>query len=102
MDPQTFLDIATKVTKLKMYPYFDIAHYTLMCVAARDDVPANSSGKVTQHCHIWLFTARASFTITVARHYVIWIVLMTSNLMEFLIQYVKVDQMCYFLLYACP
>lgn len=101
MDPQTFLDIATKVTKLKMYPYFDIAHYTLMCVAARDDVPANSSGKVTQHCHIWLFTARASFTITVARHYVIWIVLMTSNLMEFLIQYVKVDQMCYFLLYAC-
>lgn len=44
MDPQTFLDIATKVTKLKMYPYFDIAHYTLMCVAARDDVPANSSG----------------------------------------------------------
>lgn len=102
MDPQTFLDIATKVTKLKMYPYFDIAHYTLMCVAARDDVPANSSGKVTQHCHIWLFTARASFTITVARHYVIWIVLMTNNLMEFLIQYVKVDQMCYFLLYACP
>lgn len=56
MDPQTFLDIATKVTKLKMYPYFDIAHYTLMCVAARDDVPANSSGKVTQHCHIWLLT----------------------------------------------
>lgn len=102
MDPQTFLDIATKVTKLKMYPYFDIAHYTLMCVAARDDVPANSSGKVTQYCHIWLFTARASFTITVARHYVIWIVLMTNNLMEFLIQYVKVDQMCYFLLYACP
>lgn len=101
MDPQTFLDIATKVTKLKMYPYFDIAHYTLMCVAARDDVPANSSGKVTQHCHIWLFTARASFTITVARHYVIWIVLMTNNLMEFLIQYVKEDQMCYFLLYAC-
>lgn len=71
MDPQTFLDIATKVTKLKMYPYFDIAHYTLMCVAARDDVPANSSGKVTQHCHIWLFTARASFTITIARNYVI-------------------------------
>ena len=55
MDPQTFLDIATKVTKLKMYPYFDIAHYTLMCVAARDDVPANSSGKVTWQCHIWLF-----------------------------------------------
>lgn len=41
MDPQTFMDIATKVTKLKMYPYFDIAHYTLMCMAVRDDMPSN-------------------------------------------------------------
>jgi len=40
MDPQAFMDIATKVTKLKMYPYFDIAHYTLMCMAVRDDNPA--------------------------------------------------------------
>ncbi|XP_045159180.1 trimeric intracellular cation channel type 1B.1-like [Mercenaria mercenaria] len=41
MDPQTFMDIATKVTKLKMYPYFDIAHYTLMCMSVRDDLPQN-------------------------------------------------------------
>ncbi|XP_060563963.1 trimeric intracellular cation channel type 1B.1-like [Ruditapes philippinarum] len=41
MDPQTFMDIATKVTKLKMYPYFDIAHYTLMCMSVRDDLPLN-------------------------------------------------------------
>ncbi|KAH3848887.1 trimeric intracellular cation channel type 1B.1-like [Dreissena polymorpha] len=40
MDPQTFMDIATKVTKLKMYPYFDIAHYMLMCMTVRDDIPA--------------------------------------------------------------
>lgn len=39
MDPQTFLDIATTVTKLKMYPYFDIAHFMLMCMAVRDDIP---------------------------------------------------------------
>lgn len=39
MDPQAFLDIATKVTKLKMYPFFDVAHYILMCVAVRDDIP---------------------------------------------------------------
>ncbi|KAK3091179.1 hypothetical protein FSP39_017739 [Pinctada imbricata] len=44
MDPQTFLDIATKVTKLKMYPYFDVAHYLLMCVAVRDDIPPASAG----------------------------------------------------------
>ena len=44
MDPQTFMDIATKVTKLKMFPYFDIAHYMLMCMSVRDDLPATSSG----------------------------------------------------------
>ncbi|XP_005102512.1 trimeric intracellular cation channel type 1B.1 [Aplysia californica] len=38
MDPQTYMDVATVVTKLKMYPYFDIAHYTLMCIAVREDV----------------------------------------------------------------
>ena len=43
MDPQTFMDIATNVTKLKMYPYFDIAHYMLMCMSVRDDLPAASS-----------------------------------------------------------
>ncbi|XP_025111564.1 trimeric intracellular cation channel type 1B.1-like [Pomacea canaliculata] len=38
MDPQTFLDVATVVTKLKMYPYFDVAHYVLCCLAVRDDI----------------------------------------------------------------
>ncbi|XP_074640899.1 trimeric intracellular cation channel type 1B.1-like isoform X2 [Tubulanus polymorphus] len=37
MDPQTFMDVATYVTKLKMYPYFDITHYALMCLIVRDD-----------------------------------------------------------------
>lgn len=44
MDPQTFLDIATTVTKLKMYPYFDIAHFILMCMAVRDDIPQGAPG----------------------------------------------------------
>ncbi|CAC5410944.1 TMEM38 [Mytilus coruscus] len=44
MDPQTFLDIATTVTKLKMYPYFDIAHFVLMCMAVRDDIPQGTPG----------------------------------------------------------
>jgi hypothetical protein len=24
--------------KIKMYPYFDIAHYILMCLVVRDDI----------------------------------------------------------------
>ncbi|KAK7100245.1 trimeric intracellular cation channel type 1B.1-like [Littorina saxatilis] len=38
MDPQTFMDVATVVTKLKMYPYFDVAHMILCCMAVRDDI----------------------------------------------------------------
>jgi len=37
MDPQQFLEIATVVTKLKMYPYFDIANYILMAIMVRED-----------------------------------------------------------------
>lgn len=32
------MDVATVVTKLKMYPYFDVAHAVLCCVAVRDDI----------------------------------------------------------------
>ena len=52
MDPEAFLDIANQVsativlpnqplpqvTKLKMYPYFDLAHAALCCLAVRDDL----------------------------------------------------------------
>lgn len=56
MDPQTFLDIATTVTKLKMYPYFDIAHFVLMCMAVRDDIPqgAVAPGRL----HYSIFTSK--------------------------------------------
>jgi len=42
MDPEAFLDLANQVTKLKMYPYFDLAHAAVCCLAVRDDL-ANGS-----------------------------------------------------------
>ena len=45
MDPQTFMEIATVVTKLKMYPYFDIANYILMSMMVRDDNPTQGTGR---------------------------------------------------------
>merc|ERR1712080_52467 len=42
MDPEAFLDMANQVTKLKMYPYFDLAHAALCRLAVRDDL-ANGS-----------------------------------------------------------
>ncbi|XP_013398595.1 trimeric intracellular cation channel type 1B.1 isoform X2 [Lingula anatina] len=43
MDPQTFMNIATTVSKLKMWPYFDVCHYILMALAVREDSPQTGS-----------------------------------------------------------
>nr|XP_037288460.1 trimeric intracellular cation channel type 1B.1-like [Rhipicephalus microplus] len=40
MDPEMFLDVANQVTKLKMYPYFDIAHCVITCLYLREDLGA--------------------------------------------------------------
>ena len=45
MDPQTFMEIATVVSKLKMYPYFDISNYILMCMMVREDTHSPNSGR---------------------------------------------------------
>lgn len=39
MDYQVWDDVSHTVVKLRMYPYFDIAHYVLMSTAIRDDTP---------------------------------------------------------------
>lgn len=38
MDPESFLELSNQVTKLKMYPYFDIAHSVLCALAVREDL----------------------------------------------------------------
>jgi hypothetical protein len=42
MDPESFLEMANQVTKLKMYPYFDVAHAVISCLYMREDL---SSGE---------------------------------------------------------
>lgn len=43
MDPEAFLDLANQVIKLKMFPYFDIAHSLLCALAVREDLGAGKS-----------------------------------------------------------
>lgn len=38
MDPENFLEIANQVTKLKMYPYFEMAHCIISCLYMREDL----------------------------------------------------------------
>ena len=42
MDPEAFLDLANQVAKIKMYPYFDLAHAVVCCLAIKEDM---ASGK---------------------------------------------------------
>ena len=46
MDPENFLDLANQVTKLKMYPYFDLAHAIVCLVAIREDMGSGKSQDV--------------------------------------------------------
>ena len=43
MDPEAFLDLANQVAKIKMYPYFDLAHAIVCCLIIKDDM---GSGKI--------------------------------------------------------
>jgi len=38
IDTELILDVASKVTRLKMFPYFDAAHYVMMVLAVREDL----------------------------------------------------------------
>ena len=38
MDAEAFLDLANQVAKLKMYPYFDLAHAVVCCLAIKEDI----------------------------------------------------------------
>ena len=42
MDPEAFLDLANQVAKLKMYPYFELAHAAVCCLVIKEDM---GSGK---------------------------------------------------------
>ena len=62
MDSQTFIEFAKTLTRLKMYPYFDVAHYILMCWTVREDNHPQATGKgrnaAPMTCYLFLEVAR--------------------------------------------
>ena len=42
MDAETFLDMANQVTKLKMYPYFELAHAVSCLLTVREEMGAGN------------------------------------------------------------
>jgi len=62
IDPEAFLDLANQVTKLKMWPYFDIAHCVMCCLAVREDLGAGSIPFSRKHpIACWLSTMIVTF-----------------------------------------
>lgn len=62
MDPEAFLDLANQVIKLKMYPYFDIAHSLLCALAVREDLGAGAQTFSRKHpLSCWLSTMLVIF-----------------------------------------
>lgn len=46
MDSDALLEMATAVKRFKMFPYFDVAHYTMICLSVKEDsYPAQFSGQ---------------------------------------------------------
>uniref|UniRef100_A0A915C9Q4 Uncharacterized protein n=1 Tax=Parascaris univalens TaxID=6257 RepID=A0A915C9Q4_PARUN len=43
LDQEILLNAANRVQRLKMFPYFDIAHYILMTIAVRDDLASGAA-----------------------------------------------------------
>ncbi|CAK1550788.1 unnamed protein product [Leptosia nina] len=62
MDPEAFLDLANQVIKLKMYPYFDIAHSLLCALAVREDLGSGAQAFSRKHpLACWLSTMLVIF-----------------------------------------
>ncbi|XP_075981151.1 trimeric intracellular cation channel type 1B.1 [Anticarsia gemmatalis] len=62
MDPEAFLDLANQVIKLKMYPYFDVAHSLLCALAVREDLGAGAQSFSRKHpLSCWLSTMLVIF-----------------------------------------
>ncbi|CAG9124080.1 hypothetical protein JYU34_014293 [Plutella xylostella] len=62
MDPEAFLDLANQVIKLKMFPYFDIAHSLLCALSVREDLGAGANGFSRKHpLACWLSTMLVIF-----------------------------------------
>ncbi|KAK7586138.1 hypothetical protein V9T40_004014 [Parthenolecanium corni] len=62
MDPESFLELSNQVTKLKMYPYFDIAHSVLCALAVREDLGPGGHAFSRKHpLSCWLSTMLVVF-----------------------------------------
>lgn len=79
MDPEAFLDLANQVTKLKMFPYFDIAHCLLCALSVREDLASGNLifKLLSAFCHS---TFTLKFNETFSRGRALYIIYVIHNI----------------------
>ena len=65
MDPEAFLDLANQVAKLKMYPYFELAHAAVVCLTIKEDM-----GSGNQYLNL-PFKANIIILLTIVQNHII-------------------------------
>jgi len=62
LDPEAFLDLANQVAKLKMYPYFELAHAIVCCISVKEDMSSGAIQFSRKHpLSCWLSTMLVIF-----------------------------------------
>ncbi len=63
IDQDALEDYGLLLLKIKMFPYFDIAHYVLMCLAVRDDIHLHQPSNNSCQIHILQIVSRNTNTL---------------------------------------
>jgi len=72
MDPEAFLDLANQVTKLKMYPYFDLAHAIVCCLLIKEDMGSGAIAFSRKHpLALWFSSMMSIFAGSILANFLL-------------------------------
>ncbi|KAL3995235.1 TRIC channel family protein [Acanthocheilonema viteae] len=72
MDQEILTGAASRVQRLKMYPYFDLAHYILMTISVRDDLATGASLFSRKHpLSCWLSSMLMCFAGSISANFLL-------------------------------
>merc|ERR1712156_164253 len=72
MDPEAFLDLANQVAKVKMYPYFDLAHAVVCCLIIKEDMGSGAIAFSRKHpLALWFSSMMSIFAGSIIANFLL-------------------------------
>jgi len=72
MDPEAFLDLANQVAKIKMYPYFDLAHAAVCCLSIKEDMASGAIAFSRKHpLSLWFSSMMSIFAGSIIANFLL-------------------------------